>query len=233
MKTPILPAIVLGISLAPAAAAAQEVVQGSISVQGSAQAQAPVVQQPPPAMPPPTMQPPPQYPVYQQPAYGYGYGYGQPVVVVQGRARQRVVPYSGGPIPPGAHIEERGVPGLTIAGSITFGIFYGASLFTGVLCTGSSCGSSGLGWLMVPVAGPIIALAGYPQTEEGARLLVLDTIFQAAGAGMLIAGVAARHQVLVYDSVARTRPRRGIADWALTPGAPGTPAGLSLAFTHF
>jgi hypothetical protein len=226
MKSSLASALGLGLALCPAAALAQAV-GGSVTVgapsgagvaqvQGDVQAGAPV----PVA---------PAQPIYvQQPAPVYAYP--QPGYVVPGaRVRRRVVPYNGGPIPPNAHLEEQPITGLIIAGSVLFGVSYVPSAFAALLCV--SCSSSGIGWLGVPVVGPLITL-GFPQSEEGARLLVLDAIFQIGGVGMLIAGLAVRNRVLVVDEYARReQPRR--TQWAFAPGAPGAPAGLSFALTHF
>ena len=210
---------------APAQRGAQTV-QGAVQVQAGAQ-----VGQPGYAPQPQPQYVQPQYvqPAYPPPPYGYPpqYGYAP-------RLRRRYVPYTGGPVPQGARLETQTNRGLIIGGTVMFSVTYSISLLVGMTClsaSSSSCGSTGLQWLMLPVVGPFITLA-YQRTPEPTPILVLDGLVQGAGLAMLIVGATQGRQVLVIDEYA-SRPRPRNVSWTLLPGAPGANAGLSLAVTHF
>ncbi|HEY5377835.1 MAG TPA: hypothetical protein VIK01_29340, partial [Polyangiaceae bacterium] len=86
---------------------------------------APQLAAPPPA--PPGAAPAPQYPGgYPPPPPGYAYpaygAYPQPLRMPDS------VPYAGGPVPAGYHIEERPRRGLVIAGTIVLAVPYGLGL---------------------------------------------------------------------------------------------------------
>src|SRR5262245_53776756 len=70
-------------------------------------------------------------PAAPAPAYGYPPPYGSPygypggvVYAVPPRVRRTVVPYNGGPVPPGSHVERRPIYGLIAAGAPVFGVPY-------------------------------------------------------------------------------------------------------------
>ncbi len=236
MKRFVLP--VLALALIPAAAQAQ-----AVEVSGSVQVGVAAPVPPPPPQQPVYVQPQPQYvqpqPVYvQQPVYNQQV---QPVYAAQppygyGR-RMRIVPYNGGPVPPGAQLRQHSNRGLVVGGAVMFGISYGLTIIAGAFCI-SSCNN---GWaLFVPVAGPIITAASsntgsyYSSSLYSSYLAlgIIDTLVQAGGLTMLIVGAMSNRQELVmYGDNRPVRPRR--TQWALFPGAPGANAGLSLAVTNF
>lgn len=149
----------------------------------------------------------------------------------EGRVLRRVVRYHGGPIPSFAHIEWRNPMADTgrIGGEI-FLASYVASGLLGVLCVSvPRCTQSGLGWLLVPVVGPLVAMLS-PQSSEGYAALTLDALAQAGGMALVIASVVATPRAYVVEEYARReQPRR--ARWTILPGAPG--AGVSLSVTGF
>lgn len=231
MKRLVLPVLVL--ALIPAAAQAQ-----AVEVSGSVQVGAVAPVPPPPPQQPVYVQQQPQYvqpqPVYvQQPVYGqpvqpvYGqpYGYGRPM---------RVVPYNGGPIPPGAQLRSRGSRGLVVGGAVMFGVSYGISLIAGSYCISYTYGCPN-GWAMfVPVVG--LFIAGASATGYGAptalSLGIIDGLLQAGGLTMLIVGALSNRQELVmYGEESPRRPSR--PQWAVMPSAPGANLGLSLGITNF
>jgi len=152
------------------------------------------------------------------PGYGYpppppGYAYPPPAYAVYPaplRAPESV-PYNGGPVPPGYHVEEHVRRGLVVGGALTLGIPWALSV---VAATGANY-SNQSGWLVVPALGPWITLAArkkcdtnsdlssavcYSGADNSAQaMLVLDGITQAAGTIMLIAGLTATKKVVVRD----------------------------------
>ena len=124
------------------------------------------------------------------------------------------MPYNGGPVPAGYHVEERARKGLIIGGGLTLGIPWAL----GIAFASGSDFSNQSGWLIVPVLGPWINIAarksdtyctGYgtnstciDQVDNSYRtLLVLDGLTQAAGAVMLIYGLASPKKVITRDFV--------------------------------
>jgi hypothetical protein len=109
----------------------------------------------------------------------------------------------GQPVPPGYTVIERRRKGLIITGSILFGVSYGISL---AVAAGSEY-SNDYGWLVLPVAGPVIASTQLDScenddfscddqgTERG--FLMLDTLVQAAGATMFFVGLTVSKKVMV------------------------------------
>lgn len=218
MRTGLYAAIVAGALLASAPAAAQAVPQGAtVTAQTTVTA---------PAPPPP---PPAQLPIItQQPAaYGYPPGYGYPGGVAYGaprRFRPVVSPYTGGPVPPGAHVERRPITGLIVAGSVVFGVPYLVTLFAGLICSAPRlCGDPTLPWLMMPLAGPLIVLGSPRTATETYPVLILDAVLQVGGVAMLIAGAAAQRAVLVLDGYVAQRRRAAPARarWSVSPSGAG------------
>jgi len=127
------------------------------------------------------------------------------------RQRPSVLPYvEGSPVPRGYMLEEYHPRGLIIGGAVTLGVLYAISL--SVASTNNFDAANG--WLAVPVIGPFGWLAtrktptcdNDPYTsscsdEPSNRALVtLDGMGQAAGAAMLIAGMAiTRKRLLLVD----------------------------------
>jgi hypothetical protein len=173
---------------------------------------------PPPAAYPPAAAPAPGYPPpagYPAPPPGYAYatpGYGPRL-----RAPDSV-PYDGGPVPAGYHVEERPRRGLLIGGPIILGVPYVLGL---AVASGGNFPNS-TGWLVVPGIGPWLTLAlrhkssttcsdsssfgdCVDTTLDGATrtFLVIDGFMQTAGAAMIIIGIASPREVIARDFVGR------------------------------
>ncbi|HEY0463035.1 MAG TPA: hypothetical protein VGC79_02450, partial [Polyangiaceae bacterium] len=166
-----------------------------------------------PAAAPAAAAPPPAY-AYPPPPYGYpppGYGAYPPPAV---RTPPESMPYNGGPVPHGYHIEERARRGMLIGGAITLGVPW----VLGITVASGYNFSNQSGWLVVPALGPWITLASRksetscdyyntsttgncPEDNSVRTLLVLDGLTQAAGAIMLIYGMASTKKVLARDFV--------------------------------
>jgi hypothetical protein len=127
------------------------------------------------------------------------------------------VPYDGGPVPSGYHVEERPRRGMLIAGPVIIGSAYAIGLT--VASTDNFPNSTG--WLAVPVLGPWITLAARHRTDSCVvdatgfdtcdssttddsttrTFLILDGLTQATGAVLLIYGVASPKKVVARDFV--------------------------------
>src|SRR3954468_23770453 len=145
----------------------------------------------PAAAPPaaaPAVAPPP--PGYAYPAYGYPPPPGYPMYPPAPQLRQpESVPYNGGPVPAGYHVEERARRGMIIGGTLTLGVPW----VLGIVVASGYDFSNQSGWLVVPVLGPWITIAsrktdglcGYGNScpdDNGVRtMLILDGLTQAAG----------------------------------------------------
>jgi hypothetical protein len=133
--------------------------------------------------------PPPYYGAHpQQPMYSH-------------RPRMHRVPYEDGmPIPPGAQVVERSRPGLWIPGLAIFGGFWLTTALAGASIQSADYIEDGRrdgAWrLYLPVLGPVLFRRyAYP----GARpWLVMDTMVQAGGLVMFMAGLLAKRRLLVY-----------------------------------
>jgi hypothetical protein len=102
--------------------------------------------------------------------------------------------------PNGYHLETRVRKGLVIAGAVTFGTMYLTTVIGAAFA--NALGSSRASVAFVPIAGPFIALRDVPD-ERGVALLVIDGVVQAAGATMLIVGLAAQKTVAVRTDSAK------------------------------
>ena len=89
-------------------------------------------------------------------------------------------------------LEQLRAQGLIVAGSITFGVTWVVfNLFPGLIASSAGCGECG--FLMIPVVGPVVlGIASNNITAQSGLigLLAIDTIVQAGGMAMLIAGLA-------------------------------------------
>lgn len=111
--------------------------------------------------------------------------------------RPLYLPYRPGPIPEGYFVESRTRKGLLIPGSIMFGVAYG-------LTTLATLGGNN-DELLVPVLGPFVALSNNNCSEDDAfcddegadNALLLSGMTQAAGAIMMIVGIAAKSRRFV------------------------------------
>ncbi len=179
-----------------------------------APAQPPAMQPAPipvnPQAPPPTVTAMPGQPYMiidpatgqQVPVVTYG-----PVV----RQRPAVLPYvEGSPVPRGYMLEEYHPRGLIIGGAVTLAVLYSISFSVAA----SNNFDNANGWLAVPVIGPFGWLAArktptcgtapytYTCDDESSNrtMVALDGMAQAAGAAMLIAGLAiTRKHLLLVD----------------------------------
>jgi hypothetical protein len=121
------------------------------------------------------------------------------------------MPYRGGAIPAGYHLEERPRKGLIISGALLTGIPWalGVSIVSGSNFPNSS------GWLVVPALGPWLTLAARHDSrcsstsddlcvDDGVNaatrtVLVLDGLMQTAGAVLFIVGVSSPSKVVARD----------------------------------
>jgi hypothetical protein len=162
------------------------------------------------AAPPPAGQPYPAYPPRGAPAPGQPPppGYYQPL---PRKEPPLYLPYQEGQkIPPGYYLEDRGILGLQIAGVVTTGTAY----LVGFVLVSAMSYPNETKWMLLPVVGPFITMATrehscdiketeYCKDKEGwaVTMLALDGGLQAAGAAMLITGLAVRRQRLVRETV--------------------------------
>jgi hypothetical protein len=141
------------------------------------------------------------------------------------------VPYEGGPVPSGYHVEDRARRGPTIAGIVVWSTTYALGL---TVASAQNFPNSS-GWLVVPVVGPWITLgsrhsandcttdsigdsfcSGTASDDATTRtFLILGGLAQATGAALFIYGVASPKKVLVHDFVG------GIQDLQFTPAQMG------------
>jgi hypothetical protein len=115
-----------------------------------------------------------------------------------GDGPERMKYVEGDPVPPGYHVRSERSYGLIMGGGITFGCLYG--LAVGLASSASSSA------LYVPVLGPFIEAAGVKDgMGSGATTLILAIwgLGEAAGAIMLVSGIASTKTELVRDDLAR------------------------------
>ncbi len=105
---------------------------------------------------------------------------------------------AGRPVPPDYHEQQRIRLPLVVAGSVIFGAFYLPPALGAVIGAAGGHGSGGVG--AIPIVGPFALM---PTLHGSAAaldfFLVADGLAQAAGAAMLITGLAAPRRVLVRD----------------------------------
>lgn len=164
-----------------------------------------------PAPPPGFSTPPPPPPYYAlPPGYAPPPGYAQPAPL-----GPKSIDYEDGdPVPPGYHKRTHARKGMAIGGGVTFGALYVFTLLTAAVgdsvCSAPSGGSAHscntTGWreLYIPVAGPFVAIAGFGG-GGGTAALVIDGIGQAAGFGLLVAGIAMQQTELTRDDVSKRK----------------------------
>jgi hypothetical protein len=102
----------------------------------------------------------------------------------------------GQPIPPGYQRETRIRKGLVIGGAVTFGTVYLITAVGGAIAV--DAGADEGAFLFIPVAGPLVFLPDVDESVAASVLLVVNSIAQAGGLAMLIVGLAAQEDVLVY-----------------------------------
>lgn len=174
-----------------------------------------------PAPPPPTTQPPPGYGQPAPPPPGYGQppppGYGQPPPPGYGHPGYGPPPpegpeeidyVEGMTIPPGYTRDTKIRKGLVIAGAVTFGTMWLLTAAVGAVWMDyenredNSLIDDGIepeevGVLIIPVAGPFVAMGTLEPSVSGGMILALDGIAQAGGLAMFIIGLAAKKDVLI------------------------------------
>jgi hypothetical protein len=171
---------------------------------------------PPGAAPPPVAYPPPPpgyayAPAYPPPPPGYAYAY------PSASRPPKSVPYEGGPVPAGYHVEDRSRRGLVISGAVILGVPYALGL--SIASIGNFPNSTG--WLVVPGLGPWITLAARHRSGSCANstvtacsdsldetldsstrtFLVIDGLMQTTGAILFIYGLSSTQKVLARDFV--------------------------------
>ncbi len=124
------------------------------------------------------------------------------------------VPYSGGPVPPGYHVEMRQRRGLIITGALLTGVPWALGLS---VASGQSFPNH-TGWLVLPAIGPWLTLASRHDASCSSSsddcwsfdpatrtLLVLDGLMQTSGAILFVLGVSSPYKVITRDFVGSVR----------------------------
>ncbi|HEU4538098.1 MAG TPA: hypothetical protein VFS00_28450 [Polyangiaceae bacterium] len=107
----------------------------------------------------------------------------------------------GAPVPLGYHADTRVRRGLIIGGAVPLGVLYTLTMLT---AAGMSEAGAGGEVLYVPVLGPFLQMAS-TSSQTGNSVLLLDGLGQAAGAAMLIAGLAWPKTILVRNDLGHVR----------------------------
>lgn len=107
----------------------------------------------------------------------------------------------GEPVPPGYHATTKMSRGLLIGGAVTFGtVWLIGGLLPGSLGTATDS-ASGLTPLLIPCAGPFIAMGTLRSSGIGTFWLGVDGVAQTAGAVMLIAALVSPKNILRRDDL--------------------------------
>jgi hypothetical protein len=167
----------------------------------------PVAPMPAPAAPPPgpapafvapaALAPAPRPGVYPMPPPGYPMQPGAYPMYVVVPSEMDWEP--GQPIPPGFQPDTRVRLGFVLSGAVTLGVVWLGNVVVASLTLGNGNGSE-TAPLFAPVLGPFIAIGTIGPsalTGLGVFWLAFDGVVQGAGAGLLIAGLAAPRHVLV------------------------------------
>ncbi len=104
----------------------------------------------------------------------------------KGRPWPERLPYRGGVVPNGYHVDTHTKPGLIIAGSVTFGVTYGLCVYLA-----SQSRDDRVKLFYAPIVGPFIFAATVKNDLYGigAAIGVVAGMVQTAGAAMLIVGL--------------------------------------------
>jgi hypothetical protein len=187
---------------------------------------------PAPAAPAPYVTAPSTTTTYVYPQQ-YAYPYFQPQAPAPAKPTisPRRIPYHGGEIPAGATVVTRGHNGLLAAGLSVFGGLYVISVITAAAScspgdSASSCRSN-TAWLYIPAIGPFLTAADANASFGGRNLAIFDGVFQLAGLAAAVGAYASSEQWLEFSGTAARSPASR-SRWAVLPGAPGAPAGVSL-----
>lgn len=168
----------------------------------------------------------------------YPYPYLQPQAPVPAKPviSPRRIPYHGGEIPAGATVITKGHNGLLAAGLSVFGGLYLISVITAAAscAPGDSAPScrANTAWLYIPAIGPFLTAADANASFGGRNLAIFDGVFQLAGLAAAVGAHASSEQWLEFTGAAARSPAPG-PRWAVLPGAPGAPVGVSLQITAF
>jgi hypothetical protein len=154
--------------------------------------------------------------------------------------------------PAGTHFEMRRSRGLVIGGIVTLSVSYLVSLMYGTIAFDNSHAVGGVAevqtqeslylWYLVPVVGPVVGRAALTAKYGGALTGAFDWVYsvgfslaQAAGLTMLVLG-ARETSHLVSDrsgeSAERSTPTAPPLRLSFSPGASGTPLGLTLTLEN-
>src|SRR4051812_26805889 len=165
-----------------------------------------VVVAPPGAYPPGYVPPPGGYPPpaggYPPPGAGYpppgaGYPPQGPGYFQQGTLAPRELDWAPGePVPPGYRPSTKIRTGLVIGGAVTLGAVWLLNVATASIAVSVDSNGSVAAPLFAPVVGPFIAIGTLHANALGGFWLAFDGVVQAAGAAMLIAGIAAPKTIL-------------------------------------
>ncbi len=107
------------------------------------------------------------------------------------------------PVPPGYHVESRARTGLIVAGATTFGSLYLINVLTGAMINDANRDNSGTR-LFIPIVGPLTYMGGDGCGSTCSVFLAVDSLAQAAGVAMFIAGFAATRDFAVKDRPGQT-----------------------------
>jgi hypothetical protein len=176
----------------------------------------------------PVARPWPVFPGYGAPAYYPPPGYYPPPSYSPPGASlipPTTLPYEDGQtVPHGYRIKARPVRSLVVAGSVTFGATYLASLLGAAAVVAGSDDGKSFTPLFAPVVGPFITIGTAGSSGAGTLWLVLDGLVQTAGATMLVVGLAADEKFLERAASGEATPLESLAH----PQVMMTPGGAAL-----
>jgi hypothetical protein len=168
---------------------------------------------PPPVYVAPTTAPPPYYypPYYYPPP--------KP-------ARPRTIPYRGGAVAPGYHVEDKTSPTLVTGIAMGGGAYVLSFLYALSECppkTEKSECRANSAYLYIPVVGPFITAADSQASFGGRNLAIMDGVVQSLAVVLIGVGASSPSKVLVRD----TELGAGYS-LHLSPGTAGATTGLTL-----
>lgn len=171
-----------------------------------------------PAAPPGYASAPPAPPHWPEAAPGAAPPGGYMMPQLPPWANPKTIEYEeGDPIPPGYQFETRADKALAIGGLTTFGTAYAISLVIGSAVLMSDDDDEGYAALLVPIAGPYIAINTLDAEGAGVFWLMVNGVMQTAGVAMLAAGLAAEDVYLKRQDVAAAGAKPSWTSAALRP----------------